>query len=201
MGLLSRATTFVRYSVEGDLPENFWEFAAERIAQFSFRDIDDTFDEFSMGWVSIENMFDSSFAYGSYAVGDYIVLSMRIDERKVSKALLQKYALKEEERIKKEKELPRLNRSHRVRIKEDIRLQLVKKSLPVPSVYDLCWNLANNTLLFFSTSPKAQSMLEDFFKDCFGLTIILQVPYLAAAHLLDLAGQERLQNLQAELLV
>ena len=45
MGLLSRTTNFVRYSVEGKLPDNFWEFAAERIAQFSFRDIDDTFDE------------------------------------------------------------------------------------------------------------------------------------------------------------
>ena len=85
MGLLSRSTTFVRYEVEGNLPENFWDFAAQRISEFSFRDIDDTFDEYSIGWVSIENMFDSSFAYGAYAVGDYIVLSLRIDERKVSK--------------------------------------------------------------------------------------------------------------------
>lgn len=201
MGLLSRTTTFVRYAVEGELPGNFWEFAAERIAQFSFRDIDDTFDEYSIGWVSIDNMFDSSFAHASYAVGDYIVLSMRIDERKVSKTLLHKYSLKEEERLKKEMQVPRLNRSHRIRIKEDIRLQLVKKSLPVPSVYDLCWNLADNTLLFFSTSIKAQSVLEDFFRECFGLTIILQVPYLVASNLLDLPGQDRLQDLQPEILV
>jgi len=201
MGLLSRTTTFVRYAVEGEPSGSFWEFAAERIAQFSFRDIDDTFDEYSIGWVSIDNMFDSSFAYASYAVGDYIVLSMRIDERKVSKTLLQKYSLKEEERIKKEKQIPRLNRSQRVRIKEDIRLQLVKKSLPFPAVYDLAWNLADNTMLFFSTSTKAQSVLEDFFKECFGLTIILQVPYLAAAHLLDLSEQDRLQDLHPEILV
>ena len=201
MGLLSRTTTFVRYAVEGELPGNFWEFAAERIAQFSFRDIDDTFDEYSIGWVSIDNMFDSSFAHASYAVGDYIVLSMRIDERKVSKTLLHKYSLKEEERLKKEMQIPRLNRSHKDRIKEDIRLQLVKKSLPVPSVYDLCWNLADNTLLFFSTSIKAQSVLEDFFRECFGLTIILQVPYLVASNLLDLPGQDRLQDLQPEILV
>ena len=201
MGMLSRTTTFIRYAVEGELPGYFWEFAAERIAQFSFRDIDDTFDEYSIGWVSIDNMFDSSFAHASYAVGDYIVLSMRIDERKVSKILLHKYSLKEEERLKKEMQIPRLNRSHKVRIKEDIRLQLVKKSLPVPAVYDLCWNLADNTLLFFSTGIKAQSVLEDFFKECFGLTIILQVPYLAAANLLDLPEQGRLQDLHPEILV
>jgi len=201
MGLLSRTTTFVRYAVEGELPGSFREFAAERIAQFSFQDIDDTFDEYSIGWVAVDNMFDSSFAHASYSVGDYIVLSMRIDERKVSSALLQKYSRKEEERIKREKQVPRLSRNHRLQIKEDIRLQLVKKSLPVPSVYDLCWNLADNTVLFFSTNTKAQSALEDFFKECFGLRIILQVPFLAAAHLLDTDGLEKLQDLQADILV
>lgn len=201
MGLLSRTATFVRYSVEGELPGNFWEFAAERISQFAFQDIDDTFDEYSIGWVSVDNMFDSSFAHASYAAGDYIVLSLRIDERKVSKTLLQKFSLKEQERIKKEKQVPRLSRSERVRIKEDVRLQLVKKSLPLPSVYDLCWNLADNTVLFFSTSTKAQSALEDFFKECFGLTIMLQVPFITAAHLLDTARQEKLEELQPQIFV
>jgi len=201
MGLLSRTSSFVRYSVEGQLPDNFWNFAAERIAQFSFKDIDDTFDEYSIGWVSIDNMFDSSFGHASYAVGDYIVLSLRVDERKVSKTLLQKFSLKEEERVKKEKQIPRLSRSHRIQIKEDIRLQLIKKALPQPSVYELSWNLANNTVMFFSISTKAQSILEDFFKECFGFTIILQVPFLAAANLLDIDEQERLKEIQPEILV
>ena len=201
MGLLSRTSTFVRYSVEGQLPDKFWDFAAERIAQFSFRDIDETFDEYSIGWVSVDNMFDSTFAHASYAVGDQIVLAMRIDERKVSPTLLKKFSLKEEDRLKKERQIPRLSRSQRVQIKEDIRLQLVKKALPVPSVYELSWNLANNTLLFFSISTKAQSILEDFFKESFGFTVILQVPYLAAANLLDDSQQERLKEIQPEILV
>ena len=53
MGLMSRTATFVRYSVEGQLPENFWDFAAERIAGFSFQDIDDTVDEYSIGAVQV----------------------------------------------------------------------------------------------------------------------------------------------------
>ncbi len=201
MGMLSRTSTFVRYSVEGQLPDNFWDFVAERIAQFSFQDIDDTFDEYSIGWVAVDNMFDSGFAHASYAVGDQVVLSLRIDERKVSKTLLKKFSLKEEERLKKERQIPRLSRSQCVQIKEDIRLQLAKKALPMPSVYELSWNLANNTILFFSISTKAQSTLEDFFKECFGLTIILQVPYLAAANLLDLSEQEKLKEIHPEILV
>jgi DNA recombination-dependent growth factor C len=201
MGLLSRSISFVRYTVEGELPENFWEFAAERISRFAFQDIDDTFDEYSIGWVAVDNMFDGSFEGASYAVGDYIVLSMRIDERKVSSSLLKKFSLKEEDRIKKENRAPRLSRGHRQQIKEEVRLRLTKRAMPVPSVYDLCWNLADGTLVFFSVSPKAQSVLEDFFKECFGLAIIMQVPYLTAAHLLNAEEQEKLKGLGPEIFV
>jgi hypothetical protein len=41
----------------------------------SFKDIDDTMDEYSIGWVSIADMFDAGFAYSSYAAGDYIALT------------------------------------------------------------------------------------------------------------------------------
>jgi DNA recombination-dependent growth factor C len=201
MGLLSGSVSFVRYTVEGELPDNFWEFVAERIGAFSFRDIDDTFDEYSIGWVSVENMFDSEFAFSSYRVGDYIVLSMRIDERKVAPAVLKKFCLKEEERIKKERQVPRLSRAHRQEIKENIQLQLVKKAIPVGTIYDLCWNLADSTLLFFSTSNKVQAVLEDFFKETFGLRLILQIPYLTAEHLLAPEEREALADLKPQIFV
>lgn len=201
MGLLSRSTSFVRYAVEGDLPENFWDFAAERIAMHSFRDIDESFEESSIGWVSVLNMFDSEFAYASYAAGDHLVLSLRIDERKVAPKVLNKFCLKEEERLKKERQIPKLSRSQRMEIKENVKLMLMKKAPPVPAVYDLCWNLANGTLLFFSTNQKAQEILEDFFKDTFGLNIILQVPYLTAEHLLDVEGRQALADLEPAIFV
>ena len=101
MGLLSNSASFVRYSVEGELPPDFLNFAAERIKEHAFHDIDDSFEERSVGWVSVMNMFDSEFPYASFEVGDYIVLTLRIDERKVSAAALKKFSRKEEERIKK----------------------------------------------------------------------------------------------------
>lgn len=201
MGLLSGTSSFVRYTVEGDLPENFWDFVAERIASFSFKDIDDTFDEYSIGWVSVLNMFDSEFAYGSYRVGDYIVLGMRVDERKVAPAVLKKFCLKEEERVKKERQVPKLSRPHRQEIKENMRLMLLKRAVPVPAVYDLCWNLADSTLLFFATGNKAQATLEDFFKETFGLRITLQIPYTSAEHLLEAGELDALTRLRPEIFV
>jgi len=185
MGLISGAASFTRFSVEGELPENFWDFVADQVAAHSFKDIDDTLDEYSIGWVSVADMFDSEFAYSSYAAGDYVVLTMRIDERKVSPAVLKKFTLKEEARIKREKEIPRLSRAAKLEIKERIRTELIRKSAPIPATYDLCWNLSENTLLFFSTSKKAIALLEDLFKETFNMSIILQIPWLTGLRMID----------------
>lgn len=201
MGFLSGSASFVRFSVEGELPENAWDFIAEKVAAHSFKDIDDTYDEYSIGWVSILNMFDSDFEYGSYASGDYVTLSLRIDERKVSSAILKKCVMKEEERIKKEKQIPKIGRAMKVEIKERIKAELMRKAIPVPSVYDLCWNLSDSSLLFFSTNKKAQALLEDYFKECFDLLIMQQIPYVTGEHLLDEEGVEKLARITPDIFV
>lgn len=154
MGLLSGSASFTRFTVEGEVPENFWDFVAQRVTEHSFQDIDDTIDEHSIGWVSVADMFDSEFAFSSYAAGDYVVLSMRVDERKVSPAVLRKFTAKEESRLRQEQGVRRLSRNVRLEIKERIRAEMVRKSPPIPAVYDLCWNLSNNTLLFSPTAVR-----------------------------------------------
>ena len=201
MGLLTNSASFVRFNVEGDLPPNFWDFAAERIAKHSFRDIDENYDERSIGWVSCLNMFDNEFRYSSYAAGDYLVLSLRIDERKVPAAALKKFTLKEEERIKQERQIPKLSRDHRNEIKESMRLMLLKRAVPIPAVYDMVWNLADNTVLFFSTSQKAIDSIEEFFKESFDLHLMLQIPYITAGHLLPADKIENLADIKEEILI
>ena len=201
MGLMKGTAGFVRFSVEGDLPENIWDYIAERITAFSFKDIDDTYEEDSLGWVSISNMFDTEFDYASYAAGNYVTLSMRLDERKISAAIVKKFVAKEEERIKKEKQIPKISRSMRVEIKERIQNELMRKAPPMPSVFDLCWNLEDSTLLFFSTNKKAQALLEDLFKETFGLTIMQQIPYLCGEHLLDEEETDRLARITPDIFV
>jgi hypothetical protein len=201
MGLLNGTASFVRFSVEGNLPENLWDFIAERVSLFSFKDIDDTYDENSLGWVSIVNMFDSEFRYASYANGNFVTLSLRFDERKVSTAILKKLVQKEEERIKKEKQIPKISRSHRVEIKERIQSELMNKAIPLPSVFDLSWNLSDSTLLFFTTNGKAHALLEDYFKKTFDLTLIQQVPYITAENLLDDDEARKLSSISADVFI
>jgi DNA recombination-dependent growth factor C len=201
MGLLKGTATFVKFTLEGELPENPLEYISQRIASFSFQDIDETFDEYSIGWVSLFNMFDSSFEYASYSVGDYVVLTLRIDERKVSPAILKKFIMKEEERVKNERQVPKLSRTMKGEIKERVRVELMRKAIPVPSTFDVCWNLSESSLLFFSTNKKIHAVLEDFFKECFGVFLRQQIPYTIAEHLLDEEQQQRLASLSPQIFV
>jgi DNA recombination-dependent growth factor C len=201
MGFLKGTTSFVRFSVVGELPENALDFIADRVISFSFQDIDDTYDEYSIGWVSINNMFDSQFQYASYVAGDYITLTLRIDERKVSPAILKKIVQKEEERVRLEKQVPKLSRSVKVQIKERVQTELMRKAIPIPATFELCWSLSNSTLLFFSTNKKIHAILEDYFKESFGLLIRQQIPYTTAEHLVDEEKAAMLERISPDVFV
>lgn len=202
MSFLTGSSSFVRFSIEGELPDNPLDFISDRIKSFVFEDIDDNFEEYSIGWVSVLSMFDSAFDYGTHLFGDYVVLSLRVDERKVSPSILKKFTQKEEERIKKEKQVPKLSRTLKLEIKERIRTELTRKAMPVPAVYDLVWSLGESSLYFFSANKKAHMLLEDFFKDCFGLLLMLQIPYTTAAQLLSDDDQKaRLEMIAPEIFV
>lgn len=196
MGFLKGNASFVCFSVEGEMSDSSTDFVAKRIAAYSFKEIDDTYDESSIGWVSVLNMFDASFAYASFLVGNYIVLSLRVDERKVSPAILKKFVLKEEEKVRAERQVPRLSRSTRLQIKQRIQSELIRKAFPVPSVYELCWNIGESRLLLFTTNKKVHSLVEDYFKDCFGLLLRQQIPFVLAEGLVGESDRARLDAIK-----
>lgn len=195
MGLMGNSIGFVRFTVEGELtcsPEEL----LDRARQHCFTDIDDDFAELSSGWVSVGNLLDNGLVAGPVLVGDCLTLSLRIDQRKVSTAVLKKMCMKEEARIRAERQVPKLSRDQRLEIKENMRLQLVKKAVPTPAIYDLVWNLADGVVYFFSTSAKVAAFLEDIFKACFGLYLQQQIPYTTGGRRLDVVGFERLGEMQ-----
>lgn len=201
MGFLNGTVSFVRFAVVGELPENPLEYIGRRISAYSFRDIDESTEEYSIGWVSVANMFDSSFSYASYHVGDYVVLTLRVDERKVPAAVIKKMVAKEEMRICKERQLPKLGRAARSEIKESVVRTLAAKTVPVPAVYDVCWSLSDAMVLFFTTNKKAHALLEDFFKDCFGLLLSQHIPYTLAERLLKDDSLEKLPLVKPQLFI
>ncbi|MBE0582441.1 MAG: recombination-associated protein RdgC, partial [Desulfofustis sp.] len=130
-----------------------------------------------------------------------IVLSLRIDERKVSPAVIKKYIAKEEERVRRQRNVPKIGRAAKIEIKERVRAELTAKAIPVPTIYDLSWNLSDATLLFFTTNKKAHTVLEDFFKDCFGLLLVQQIPYNTAEKLVSSDLASALESMSPQLFV
>jgi hypothetical protein len=89
----------------------------------------------------------------------------------------------------------------RVEIKDRVRTELMRKAIPIPTIFELCWSLSDSTLIFFSTNKKAQALLEDYFKESFGLLIKQQIPYITAEHLLDEEQVAALDRISPEIFV
>ena len=201
MGFLKGRSSLVTFNVLGPTPAEVRSFIDERVQEFSFNDIEESYDEYSIGWVSVLDIFDSKFRFHSHMSGDYVVLSLRLDERKVPPAILKKYVALEERRVMKERQVPKLGRSVKVQIKERIRTELTRKSKPTTTSFELFWNLEAMKLFYFTTQRRAHAVLEDFFRETFGLTLRQRVPYTIAEGQLSSAGVNQLQNISPSILV
>ena len=88
MGLLKGTLTFSRYRLIGDLPDQFSERIDQQIRKFAFQNLKKSAEEKILGWTSLENVLDTDFQYSSYAWGDYLIFSLRIDRWMVPDSLL-----------------------------------------------------------------------------------------------------------------
>lgn len=165
MSFLKNTVSFTRFRVQGvraEIKENF----ADRLRQFAFMPIDDTAEEKSYGWTSIEDMEDFAFANFPVRSGDYYFFSFRVDQRRVSPAVLKKHIRKamadEQEKLavlgKKY-----ISKERKKEIREQVELRLRAKTLPVPAVYDVVWNTVDNTVHFAGTSKKLLRLFAEYF--------------------------------------
>lgn len=177
MGLLSNSQSFsCFYASPQDQGTDLYLWLKERVFQFSFRDEVEGLSK-KVGWVSIVDPYSSEIAEESMFVGDFLVLSMRVEERRVPKALVKKYCAIEEEKIKRNKDLKRLSRREKKRIREQVEFLLLQKVLPIPSVYDMAWDLNGEIVYFFSTSSKVIGDFQDFFHKSFDIMPSPIIPY------------------------
>ena len=171
MSLLSGTFSFVRYTVVGEEPEPFWQTVDEKIRTFAFREIQGGTEEVSMGWVGLDNMLDTEFSYAHYSVGDYLVLSFRVDKKIIPGTVLKKYVLETERKLKQESGRKKISRQERVEMREQTRLKLLASVLPVPKLYDVCWCISKKWLLFSGTGNAVRSDFESYFARCFDLSL------------------------------
>jgi len=177
MGIRKGTLSFSRYRLIGDLPDHFPAFFDERIRRHAFQTVWRTADEKAAGWTGLEDPLDTDFPYASYAQGRYLLFSLRVDRKSVAPSLLRLRIMEAERSKLAETGQKKLYREQREAIRDATRLELLGKSLPVPSFFETCWSVPDNMLYFCSLSDKVFEELQELFRDSFQLTLCPFVPW------------------------
>lgn len=176
MGLIKGSFSFMQFSVEGEAPPNFTTFINQQLKSNSFRDARASTEEKRLGWVSLTDILDADFEYANYALGDYLIFSLRIDRKQISPKVLKIRLMEEQRSFLAEHGKTRIGKSVNEEIKDKVRLDLLSKSEPVPSFYDVLWAVGQNKVYFSSLSDKVADDFVDLFKKTFSLGLKRLLP-------------------------
>lgn len=177
MGLRKGTISFSRYRLIGALPDHFPAFFDERIRKNAFQSLWRTAEEKATGWTGLEDPLDTDFPYAAYAQGRYLLFSLRIDRKSIAPSLLRLRTTEAERNKLMETGQKKLYREQREAIREAVRLELLGRTLPVPSCFEICWSVKDHTLTFCSLSDKVFEELQTLFRDSFQLALSPYVPW------------------------
>ncbi|MDR3044213.1 MAG: recombination-associated protein RdgC [Desulfovibrio sp.] len=199
MGFLNASSSFTRFRIADPVPATLWPTLPDKLKQFCFRDIDNTSDERSWGWVCFDDMLDTAWRTAPPEKGGYIAFSLRQDTRRIPAAVLKKHlslALREEEARNKEQGKKFISRERKKELKEQTRLRLMSRFLPIPAEFNVLWAIDTGTIYFASTQSKMIDLFSDYFTLTFDLHLEPLTPYALAASMLDEAAMTRLDTLE-----
>lgn len=197
MGFIAGAAAFTRYRITDPVPDSLWPEAPDRLKKHAFREIDATAEERSFGWVSFEDMLDADWREASPHKGVYLAFALRLDTRRVPPAVYKKHfllALREEERRAQESGRKFVSRERKKELREQVKLRLMARTLPVPAVFEAVWNTGTGVVWLGSVQSKLRSLFEDHFTLTFNLHL---EPLTPTRQALDILGESRAKDLDA----
>ncbi|MEN6465953.1 MAG: hypothetical protein ABFD62_12290 [Syntrophaceae bacterium] len=175
MGIVKDPLSFSRFHVRGDIPGDFSKIFDEMIRRFAFQHSFHV--EKLSGWTSIDNVLDTEFQFANYAVGEYLVFSMRIDKKTIPPSLLKVRVLEEEKKALGESGKKFLGRQRKEDIREKVKLELAGLIPPVPSFFEACWSPRGKMVYFCSLAAPAVEEFKDLFKRSFKMELSPFTPW------------------------
>ena len=188
MGLLGTTCSFTRLRLIEPVPDDFWPQLPEKLKQYAFMDIDDIAEERSWGWTNIDDMLDTKWQVSPPEKGEYIAFSLRLDTRRIPPAVMKKHlalAMKGEQERLKEQGKKFIQRERRKELREQVRLRLLQRFLPIPAVFDVVWNTSSGILYLASMQSKVIELFMNHFTLSFNLHLDPLTPYGMASSVLD----------------
>ncbi|MSN27022.1 MAG: exonuclease [Geobacter sp.] len=197
MGVYANTVSVTQFSIAGDIPkDDQFQWFSQKLAGRGFQSIENSSDESSEGWTHVDRPDDAHFETPSdFWRDNYVVFSLRKDQRKIPAAVLKSHAAREEGAfLAQHPNLRRTPKNKREEIKELVQMRLLTKCLPVPSSVDVVWDQKSNILNLYSLGTKVIERFEDVFRKSFeGFSPLIVHPFARARMMLEGAMLDKLE--------
>lgn len=203
MGILNSSVSLTRYRIVEAVPDELVNDVPQILKSNAFREIDQTSDERSFGWVCFDDLLDNKWHTASPHKGHYLAFALRLDTRRIPPAVMKKYlrlALDEARREHESRGKKFITRDQKAEIKDRVKQSLMGKTLPIPAVFDVVWDVSRHLVYLGAVSPKVRQLFEDYFTQSFDLSLEPQTPYFLAGCLLEEQEKKFLDEVEASVM-
>ena len=171
------------------IPPNFKETLERNLQRHAFQPIDPERGQLqSIGWVNARQILDSRLNLEKVLFGSLIVMALRVDRLSIKQKLFRATLAQEIAKVLREKQR-RLSREEKLVIEDKVKMDLVKRTQPTTSTYEMAWRLEDGLVFFAATSQKLGMIFSDLFAETFQVAVEPQFPYLRAQSWADRQGQ------------
>lgn len=188
MGVYANTVSITQFAVTGELPgTDQFEWFSKKLSDRGFQSIENSSEESAEGWTLVDKPDDASFVMPSdFWRDNYVVFSLRRDQRKIPAAVLKSHTTREEGAfLVQNPNLRRTPKHKREEIKEQAQIRLMSRCLPVPSTVDVVWDQSSGVLTLYTLGTKVIERFEDIFRKTFeGFSPVIIHPFARAQKLL-----------------
>ncbi len=199
MGLLAPSAGICHFEVIGTLPQDqIFQLLTERLNNERFRSIENSADEYSCGWVELDDNDATEFSEERKLRREQMIcFALREDRRKIPAALLKREIARiSGDFLSAHPTFNRVPKQERETIRDQASSMLFSRTLPVPAVSDIVWDINSGLLRFTSLSQNRIDSFQGLFHQSFPeLRLCLLTPMARAKKLATQEQQERLNNL------
>jgi recombination associated protein RdgC len=186
MGALSGSLSASKFYVPGDLPKDVRRAYMDRIQLRLFRPLRPEQEaEESVGWCAVGQPFDLELSADKVFNGPYLSLGLRTDRYRFPPAVVHAELEQAARALRQKRAQEKLSRTQKEELKQRVLQGLRRRYMPRMQAVDLVWNLDRGELYFWSQSAGLMERLSALFELSFGLELVLDSPYVAAARTLD----------------
>lgn len=203
MPALRGSLTYARFFVEGAVPDDHREKFMRSIRLRAMRPLEPDDEELERsGWAKVAEPHVIDLAYEDVFFNEYINLTFRTDRWTIPGPVLRARVKEAEAAYLEKKGRERLNRKEKAEIKLLVAKKLRRTMDPATRAVDVSWSLGEGIVRFFSHADKPGGLMTELFKKTFGLTLIPESPYTAAARVgLNKAQEAAFRELEMTCLI